>query len=174
MLIKRLLGASLLGSFLMGSLPVIAAVEDLEFDVSSNTVVYASELLTVVDGARPALPDSVNLLALGGSPTNPSRRMEVVLLVRDDTGLGHRASGIVEFRLNHGVQFSRQQVVSTDLVWTDGGAAPQDDARLVVSIVSGGNLGDDHVAFKVEADGFGALAAGDTLTFNVYGVRGCR
>ena len=167
MLIKRLLGASLLGSFLMGSLPVIAAVGDLEFDVSSNTAVYASEHLSA-DGALPAY---ASLLIQRGT-TSPTRRMEVVLLVRDGTSLGNGASGIVEFRLNHGVYFSRQQVVPTDLVWVNGGAAPQDDATLVVSIASGGNVGDSHVAFKVEANGLGTLAAGDTLTFNAYAVRG--
>ena len=166
MLIKRLLGASLLGSFLMGSLPVMAAVGDLEFDVTSNTVVYASELLSV-DGALRA---DVNLLARGGA-TDPTRRMEVELLVRDDTSLGNGASGIIEFRLNHGVQFSVQQVAPTDLSWANGGAVPQDDATLAVSVMSGGMSGDSHVAFKVEANGVGSLAAGDTLTFNVNAVR---
>ena len=169
-LMKAWLPAALLlgGSFTMPGISLAmdsTANSDLAFDLSATPVTFAEELF------GPGSDD----VTFGGEGV-----FQVTLTVADDTGVSEGGIGRIEIGLAGGAEFGSRQLDPNDFVFTE---SDTDGAVVLVTLVSGGGVGDTSVSFQVEASDGGyrngdvsdeedeVLEQGDQFTLTIPGIR---
>ena len=156
------------GSFTMPGISLAmdsTANSDLAFDLSATPVIFAEELF------GPGSDD----VTFGGEGV-----FQVTLTVADGTGVSEGGIGRIEIGLAGGAEFGSRQLDPNDFVFTE---SDTDGAVVLVTLVSGGGVGDTGVSFQVEARDGGyrdgdvsdeedeVLEQGDQFTLTIPGIR---